>query len=104
MPRETKAQKTTRISLLLGDYDEKSKRLRKLANEVDDLKGQIEAAELESGTVYGDWIFGRGTPRNNVDNEAVKEHYASLKLELPRKLSKAPIIVTPKASTKAAGK
>jgi hypothetical protein len=34
----------------------------------------------------------------------VKEHYASLKLELPRKLSKAPIIVTPKASTKAAGK
>jgi hypothetical protein len=98
MARETKAQKNTRISLLLGDYDEKSRRLRKLTNEVDDLKAQIEAADLESGTTYGDWLFGRGTARNNVDNEAVREHYKAAGLELPRKLSKAPIIVTPKAA------
>jgi hypothetical protein len=46
---------------------------------------------------YGDWIYGVGTARNNVDHEAVREHYKSLKLELPRKLSKAPITINPKA-------
>lgn len=94
--RETAAQKKARISLLLGDYDAKSREANKLAKEVDALKEQIRALDLTPGP-YGDWIFGVGTPRNNVDNAAVRDHYREAGMELPRKLSEAPIIVNPKA-------
>lgn len=98
MARETKAQRNVRIGLLLGEYKAKNEELSKLGNQVEDLKKQIAAEELQAGTTYGDWIYGVGTARNNVDNEAVREHYKSLKLELPRKLSKAPITINPKAA------
>lgn len=90
MPRETKAQKTSRIALLLAQYDAQSRELRKLYKAVDTLKEQVR--EVEPGT-YGDWVRGTGTPREIVDQKAVNEDYARRGVPVPKKSTEAPVTV-----------
>lgn len=89
--RETKAQKTTRISLLLADLDARSRELRKLTKEVETLKEQAKA--IEPGT-YGEWIRSDGTPRQILDQAAVREAYKARDEALPMKTTDAPVVVT----------
>lgn len=94
MARETAAQKRTRISMLLADYSNRAAELRKLVKIVDGLKEQVK--EIDPGT-YGDWQRSSGTPREILDQQAVKAKYAELGLTLPVKMSDAPIVVRPVA-------
>lgn len=91
MPKETAAQKRTRIADLLRDYDNRSRELRKLEADVKSMKEQIYA--LDSGT-YNDMILTRGTPREIVDQQAVKEGYTKRGELIPMKMTKAPIVVS----------
>lgn len=91
MARETAAQKRTRISMLLADYSNRSAELRKLVKIVDGLKEQVR--EIDPGT-YGDWQRSTGTPREILDQAAIKAKYAELGLTLPTKMTDAPIVVT----------
>jgi hypothetical protein len=95
MPRETAAQRRTRIAMLLADYDARSRELRKLTKIVDGLKEQIR--EVDAGT-YGDWIRGHGTPREIMDMAAVKQDYADRGKPVPMKVTEAPIVVSPKVA------
>lgn len=98
MTRETKTQKITRVGLLLADYDEKSRALRKLAKQTDELKEQIRT-EVEPGT-YGEWIRSEGTPREILDQAAAKKALTDRDIPVPTKMTDAPVIVTHVASTK----
>jgi hypothetical protein len=80
-----------RISLLLGEFDARSKELNKLQTIVKGLKAQV--AEIEVGT-YGEWIRTAGTARNMLDQRAVVADYAARGLEPPMMLTKAPVQVT----------
>lgn len=91
MARETAAQKRNRISMLLADYDARSRELRKLTKDVESLKKQV--AEVEPGT-YGEWIRGTGTPREIVDQAAVKKSYVERGEPMPMKMTAAPVTVT----------
>lgn len=91
MAKETAAQKRTRISLLLGDYDARSRELRKLTKEVETLKEQVR--EVEPGT-YGDWVRGTGTAREILDIGAVKAAYKDRGDPLPTKMTEAPVTIT----------
>lgn len=91
MARETAAQKRTRIAMLLADYDARSRELRKLEKDVKTLKSQVR--EIDPGT-YGEWIRGTGTPREIIDNEAIKKGYAERGETIPTRMSEAPITVT----------
>jgi hypothetical protein len=91
MARETAAQKRTRISMLLADYDARSRELRKLTKDVDALKEQIR--EIPAGT-YGDWTRGEGTPREIMDQTQVVKEYSERGVALPTKMTAPPIIVT----------
>ena len=92
MPRETAAQRRTRIEMLLADYDARNRELRKLEKEVDTLKEEIQA-NVPVGT-YGEWIRSSGTPRELLDQQAVREQYKSRGEEIPTKKTAAPIVVT----------
>ncbi len=96
--RETKAQKTTRVSMLAADYDDKSRQLRKLIKEVDSLKKEIR--ETVDPGAYGEWIIGTGTPREMLDQEAAKNALTAAGIGIPTKMSAAPITITHVASTK----
>jgi hypothetical protein len=95
MARETAAQKRTRISMLLADYDARSKELRKIAKIVDGLKEQIR--EIEPGT-YGDWIRSEGTPREILDQPAARKAMEAAGIPIPMKTTEAPVVVTPTAA------
>lgn len=97
MPRETAAAKRSRIEGLLADYDDKSRQLRKLAKDVDSLKDQIR--DVPPGT-YGEWIRSAGTPREIMDQAAVKRQYEERGETLPTKTTDAPIVVTHAAATR----
>lgn len=96
--RETKAQKVSRVSLLLADYDEQSKALRKLSKRVDEMKAEIRK-EIEPGT-YGEWIVSTGTPREILDQLEAKNLLTGRGIPIPTKMTDAPVIVTHVASTK----
>lgn len=91
MPKETAAQKRSRIADLLRDYDNRSRELRKLQADVKSMKEQIHA--LESGT-YLEMILTRGTPREIMDQQAVKEGYTKRGELIPTKMTDAPIVVS----------
>lgn len=95
MAKETAAQRKTRISMLLADYDARSRELRKLTKDVDALKEQI--AEIPVGT-YGDWIRTEGTPRELLDQAEAKNRLAAAGLEIPTKMTAPPIVVRPKGA------
>lgn len=92
-PRETAAQKKTRIALLLADFANRNEELRKLTKIVDGMKEQIKA--LPVGT-YFDWELSEGTAREITDQAAIKAFYAEHGKPLPTKMSAAPIMVKPK--------
>lgn len=93
MARETAAQRRTRVALLLADYDARSRELRKLMKIVDGLKEQVR--EVPVGT-YGEWVRSEGTPREIMDQAAVKQDFADRGLTVPVKLTDPPIVVSPK--------
>lgn len=93
MPKETAAQRKTRIGMMLADYDDKSRQLRKLAKDVDQLKEQIK--EEEPGT-YGDWIYSKGTPRQILNQRAAKDELTKAGIEIPMQTTDAPIVVNPR--------
>jgi hypothetical protein len=93
MARETAAQKKTRISMLLADYANRSADLRKLAKIVDGLKEQVK--EIEPGA-YGDWTLAKGTAREILDQPAARKALAEAGLEIPMKMTDAPVVVSPK--------
>jgi len=93
--RETKAARASRVSMLLADFDARSKELNKLQTLVKGLKAQV--AEIEPGT-YGDWVRAYGTPRNVLDQAAVRADYAARGVDLPMKPTDAPVVVTPVAA------
>lgn len=93
MAKETAAQRRTRIGMLLADYANRSEELRKLRKIVEGLKEQV--AEVDPGT-YGDWIRGEGTPREVLDQAAVRRDYAERGVPLPTFTTAAPVVVTPK--------
>lgn len=92
-PRETAAQKRSRFSALLAEFDARNRELNKLTTIVKGLKAQIE--EIPVGT-YGDWILSTGTPREMLDQQAVKQLCTEHGLPIPTKVTRAPIIVSPK--------
>ncbi len=95
MPRETKAQAALRVGTLCASFDAHRAELRKLEKIV---KGEQEQIKAEAPGTYGDWIISRGSPREITDSAAVKAHYAEIGVELPTKMSDAPVIVSPRIS------
>jgi hypothetical protein len=91
MGRETKAQAAVRISMILAEYDAKVRERNKIDSIVKGLKAQID--DIAPGT-YGDWQRSAGTPREIVDQDAVKADFAGRGVPLPMKTTKAPIIVS----------
>lgn len=96
--RETKAQKTSRIAMLLAEYDETSRALRKLTKQADELKTEIRE-NVDPGT-YGEWIVSTGTPREILDQPKARELLKASGIDVPTKMTDAPVIVTHSASTK----
>lgn len=96
MPRETKAQKINRISMLLADYDASSRELRKLTKRVDELKAAVK--EIDPDT-YGDWMYAHGTPREILDQPAARAALKEAGIDVPTKMTDAPIVLTNKAAS-----
>lgn len=94
MPRETAAQKKTRISLLLGEFDARNRELRKLETIVKGLKEQIK--EIPVGQ-YGDWNRSEGTPREILDQPAAKKLIIELGGKVPTTFTDPPVVVRPAA-------
>lgn len=92
MPRETAAQKRTRISLLLADFDARQRELRKLEKIVDGLKEQVR--EIAPGT-YNDWSVAEGTPRELLNQSEAKRLLTAAGIDVPTVMSKAPMVVKP---------
>jgi hypothetical protein len=97
MARETKAQRASRIGMLLAEYDEKSRQARKLAADLKTLKEQVR--EIEPGT-YGEWAYAHGTPREILDQKAAKDELTKAGISIPTQTTEAPIVVTHVGSTK----
>lgn len=95
MARETAAQKRSRISMLLADFDARNRELRKLSKIVEGLKEQVR--EVEPGT-YGDWIRGTGTPREIMDQAEARRLLELNGIPVPMKTTDAPVVVSPKVS------
>jgi hypothetical protein len=79
--------------MLLADYDDKSRQLRKLQKDVDDLKEQIRN-DVPVGT-YGDWVRGESTPRELLDQAEAKRLLTEAGIPVPTKTTSAPITVSP---------
>lgn len=96
MAKETAAQRKSRISMLLADYDARSRELRKLVKEVDTLKTQIRD-DVPVGT-YGEWIRSEGTPREILDQPAARKALTDANLPIPMIMTAPPVVVTPAAA------
>lgn len=94
MPRETKTAMRQRVSALLADFDARNREINKLIKIRDGLKEQIK--EIDPGE-YGDWILATGTPREILDQRAARELLTSNGIEVPMRVTDAPIVVTPRA-------
>lgn len=94
--RETAAQKRTRISMLLADFDARNREANKLNAIVKGMREQIK--ELKAGT-YGEWQLAFTPGRQIVDAAALNEIHAKLKIEVPMKSSAPSVVVVPVAGT-----
>lgn len=90
--RETAAQKKARISMLLADYDNRSRELRKLVKIVDGLKEQVR--EIAPGK-YADFELSEGTPREILDQAAARKALVAAGIAVPMTMTTAPIVVKP---------
>lgn len=95
--RETKAQRASRVSLLLAEYDAESSALRKSEKRVKDLKAQIRA-EVEPGT-YGEWMLAHGTPREIMDQAAAKNALTEHGIPVPMVMTMPPLVVSAAVTT-----
>jgi hypothetical protein len=96
MAKETVKARNARFSDLLGMLDARQRELNKLSSEVKSLKEQVKS-EVPPGT-YGDWIRAEGTPRQVLDQAAVRADYQERGVPLPMKTTDAPIVITPKVA------
>ena len=90
--RETAAQRKTRISLLLADYDSRSRELNKLTAIVKGLREQVR--ELEAGA-FGDWRLSYGAPRQILNQAKAKQMLTDAGLEVPMVETAPSIVVSP---------
>ncbi len=95
MARESVKARNQRYSDILGMLDARQRELNKLAAEVKQLKAQ--AKEIPPGT-YVDWIRAEGTPREILDQAAVRADYQERGVPLPMKTTDAPVVITPKVA------
>jgi hypothetical protein len=95
MARETAAQKRSRISALLADYDARNRELNKLTTIVKGLKAQIK--EIEAGT-YGDWVLGFKPGREITDAQALANILTEKGIEVPKRVTEDSIVITPRAA------
>lgn len=109
MARKTHAQ----IAILLADLDAAQRDTRKAENREKELKAEVEALNLDERT-YGEWSYSLGTPREILDQPAIRETIkaygksepviAAIKAAklpapvVPTKYTKAPIVVKLAAS------
>jgi hypothetical protein len=93
--RETIKQRNARVADLLAHYHEVMAQLRKLENEADGLKEQVR--EIDPGT-YDGWEREDGTPREIMDQQAVKADYAKRRVEVPMTTTRPPLVVRPVAT------
>jgi hypothetical protein len=93
--RETVKARNARIADLLAHYHEVMQALRKLENEADALKEQVR--EVEPGE-YDGWERSDGTPREIMDQPAVKADYAKRRVEVPMTTTRPPLVVKPVAA------
>ena len=82
--------------MLLADYDAKSRELRKLTKQVDELKTEIR--ETVPAGPYGEWVRSEGTPREILDQPAARKALTDAGIPVPMKMTDAPVIVTPAAA------
>lgn len=88
MPRKTKAQ----IGMLLADLEAAQVDKRKAEKREKDLKEEIGELSLKEG-VYGDMSYALGTPREIMDQPAVRELVKANGLKVPTKFTEAPMVV-----------
>lgn len=82
--------------MLLGDYDARSKELRKLTSIVDGLKEQVREVHAKEGDgKFGDWTLAGGTPREILDQAEAKKRLVDRGIPVPVRLTTAPVIVKP---------
>lgn len=91
MARETKAQRTARVSALLADYDARSREARKLESTVKDLKAQIR--ETVAPGMYGEWSYEPGTPREILDQKEARRLLVANGIAVPMVMTEPPIVV-----------
>lgn len=96
MARETKVQRASRMVNMLGMLDAKSRELRKLTKDVEEIKNKLR--EEETGT-FGDWVYSLGTPREILDQQAAKDALTKAGVVIPMTMTKAPIVVTNTAAS-----
>jgi hypothetical protein len=93
MARETAAQKKSRLSALLAEYDARNRELSKLTTIVRGLKEQLR--EIQPGT-YGDWNLSFSTPRQILDQPKARALLTAAGVEVPMIETQPIIAVTPK--------
>lgn len=93
MARETAAQKKSRVSALLADYDARTRELNKLTTIVKGLKEQVR--ELSAGE-YGDWRLAYSSPRQILDQAKARVLLTGAGIEVPMVETAAPVVVSPK--------
>jgi hypothetical protein len=92
MARETIKQRNARVGDLLAHYFEVNAQVKKLSNELDSLKEQVR--QEDPGT-YDGWELAHGTPREIMDQKAVKEDYEQRRVAVPTTTTQPPLIVRP---------
>lgn len=94
MARETAAQKKSRISALLADYDARNRELAKLQTIVKGLKEQVR--ELSAGE-YGEWRLAYNTPRQILDQAKARALLTGAGIEVPMVETQASVVVSHKS-------
>lgn len=92
--KETVAQQKARYARTLADYDAANNDFRKAKKNLESLKELVEA--IPDG-VYGEWSRQSGTPREIMDQAAVRADYVERGVAVPMKMTERPIIVRPAA-------
>lgn len=92
MAKETIKQRNARVGDLLAHYHEVNAQVKKLSNELDALKEQVRQ---EDPGVYDGWELAHGTPREIMDQPAVKKDYEQRNVAVPTTTTQPPLIVRP---------
>jgi hypothetical protein len=91
-PRETVAQKRTRIGMLLADLDARTRELSKLNAIVKGLKAQ--ARDIENGA-YGEWNLTRTAGREMLDQQEARRLLDEAGIPIPMTMTQPSLVLTP---------